>query len=150
VIELTETQILVQVVVDPSPAALFAVLADPRRHPAVDGSGTVRAALSDAPVTDAGQVFTMAMHSAGRGDYVTDNHVLIFDKDHLLVWASGDQGEQPTGVRWSWQLEPAAGGRTTVVHTYDWSQVEDQSGFPRVPAEAMRRTITRLVEAATG
>ncbi len=145
---MTETQILVQVVVDLPPAALFAVLSAPDRHPEIDGSGTVRAAVAAQEIADAGQVFTMEMRDGSRGDYRTDNHVLIFDKDHLLVWASGDEGQSPTGVRWSWQLEPAAGGRTTVVHTYDWSQVEDPSGFPRVPAEALRRSVSRLVAAA--
>ena len=147
---MTETQILVQVVVDVPARALFAVLSDPDRHAEIDGSGTVRAAVNPQLLTDAGQIFTMEMRNAVRGDYRTDNHVLIFDQDHLLTWASGDHGESPTGVRWSWQLEPAAGGRTTVVHTYDWSQVEDQAGYPRVPADALRRTISRLVAAATG
>ena len=38
---------------------VFAVLADPTTHPAIDGTGWVREAVDPAPLTAAGQVFRM-------------------------------------------------------------------------------------------
>lgn len=40
--------------------AVFAVLADPVSHPAIDGTGSVRA-LDTAPLTGSGQMFRMAI-----------------------------------------------------------------------------------------
>jgi uncharacterized protein YndB with AHSA1/START domain len=155
VIEQTETQILVQVVVDVPAANLFALLADPRRHAEIDGSGLVMGDVAARPITAVGQVFTMAMSDPSRGDYRTDNEVLAFEPDRLIAWSTADAGQPPAGVRWRWQLDPAGPGRTTVVHTYDWTNVTDPEllaagSFPRVPAVAMRHSIRRLVALARG
>lgn len=60
--ERTDTAITVRVVADVPAAALWEVLADPRRHPELDGSGMVRAAAGTTPITAVGDVFTTAMH----------------------------------------------------------------------------------------
>ena len=143
-------------------AALFAVLRDPRRHPELDGSATVRAAADAAPLTRVGQVFTMAMHLDLLGDYRTENHVLALEEDRLLAWTTATVGQPPAGVRWSWELHSATGGTggtggtagaTTVTHTYDWSGVTDPAvlarvTFPRIPADALEDSVRRLVAAA--
>ena len=41
--------------------AVFAVLADPVTHPAIDGTGWVSKALDTTPLTGSGQMFRMAM-----------------------------------------------------------------------------------------
>jgi hypothetical protein len=41
--------------------AIFAVLADPAKHAAIDGTGWVGEPLDRQPLTAAGQVFRMAM-----------------------------------------------------------------------------------------
>jgi len=41
------------------PRDIFRVLADPRRHLEIDGSGMLRGAVSGAAVTGVGDVFTM-------------------------------------------------------------------------------------------
>ena len=48
--------------------AISAVLADPARHAAIDGTGGVRESLDNKPLTAAGQVFRMAMYHAGHPD----------------------------------------------------------------------------------
>lgn len=154
-IEQTETQILVQVVVDVPAKAMFAVLGDPARHSEIDGSGMLRGAVDAEPIAEVGQVFTMQMHDPARGDYRTVNEVLTFEPDRVIAWATADEGEPPTGVRWRWQLTPNDRGRTTVVHTYDWTNVSEsdtaaRAALPRVPAHALRRSITLLVAAAGG
>ncbi|GAB2928453.1 SRPBCC family protein [Rhodococcus aerolatus] len=145
--------IVVRATTDVPAPALFALLADPRRHPELDGSGMVRAAPDAQPITAVGQVFTMAMHYSSLGDYRTENHVLAVQPDHLLAWTTANVGQPPAGVRWSWELGRDGAGRTTVTHTYDWSGVTDPAvlarvSFPRVPAEALVESVRRLVAAA--
>ncbi|SDX76817.1 Uncharacterized conserved protein YndB, AHSA1/START domain [Modestobacter sp. DSM 44400] len=152
-IEQSDTMIRVEQTVDVPAGELFAVLADPRRHVQVDGSGMLQADVHASPITGVGQVFTMAMHYPALGDYRTDNHVLEFDEGRRIAWTTAREGQPPAGVRWSWALEPLAGERTTVVHTYDWSQVTDPAvlarvTFPRVSADALTASVARLAAAA--
>jgi uncharacterized protein YndB with AHSA1/START domain len=153
VIEQSDTRIRVEQTVDVPAGALFAVLADPRRHVQVDGSGMLQADVRTSPITGVGQVFTMAMHYPALGDYRTDNHVLEFDAGRRIVWTTAREGQPPAGVRWSWELEPQGEARTTVVHTYDWSRVVDPAvlarvTFPRVSADALTASVARLAAAA--
>jgi uncharacterized protein YndB with AHSA1/START domain len=48
--------------------AVFAVLADPARHAAIDGTGWVREPRDSQRLAAAGQVFRMAMYHAGHPD----------------------------------------------------------------------------------
>jgi hypothetical protein len=43
--------------------AIFAVLADPTTHAAIDGTGWVCNALNSKPLTAAGQIFRMSMYT---------------------------------------------------------------------------------------
>jgi hypothetical protein len=43
-------------------AAIFGVLASPQRHTEFDGSGMLRGAEPEAPITGVGDTFTMRMH----------------------------------------------------------------------------------------
>lgn len=152
-IERSDTRIRVRQTVDVPAPALFAVLADPRRHVQVDGSGMLQADVDTQPITGVGQVFTMAMRHPSLGDYRTDNHVLEFEAGRRIVWTTANEGRPPSGVRWSWELEPQGERRTTVVHTYDWSEVTDPAvlarvSFPRVSAEALTESVARLATAA--
>jgi hypothetical protein len=62
-------------------ARVFAVLADPATHAAIDGTGWVQEAVDRAPLTEVGQVFEMDMYRAGHpdGDYQTANKVQVLD-----------------------------------------------------------------------
>lgn len=153
VVEQSQHRIAVRATVAASAADLFAVLADPRRHLEIDGSGMLRPGADSRPVTGTGQVFTMEMHYPSLGDYRTENHVVDFQPDRSIAWMTAREGQVPAGVRWSWELEPLDDGRTAVVHTYDWSQVTDPAvlarvSFPRVSGEAMLDTVRRLAQAA--
>ena len=133
--------------------SLFAVLGDPRRHVEIDGSGMLQADVHAEPVTGVGQVFTMQMHYPSLGDYRTDNHIVQFEPGRVIAWATAREGLKPAGVVWSWRLSPSAGGRTQIVHTYDWSEVTDPEvlarvTFPRVSGEELRQTMHRLITAA--
>ncbi|MGP3936978.1 hypothetical protein [Nonomuraea sp. KM88] len=45
-------------------ARVFAVLADPASHAAIDGTGWVHEAVNQAPLAEVGQIFRMDMHHA--------------------------------------------------------------------------------------
>jgi hypothetical protein len=113
-----------------APAAdLFAVLADPARHPAIDGSGMLREAGGTALISGVGDVFSMSMHNAEMGDYEMSNLVVEFEQDRRIGWEPelkaatrpedqdgiGDHG----GHRWSFELTPVAPDVTVVTEIYD-------------------------------
>jgi hypothetical protein len=152
-IEQSQTRIVVRSTVDVPSRDLFAVLADPRRHVDVDGSGMLRAGADSRPITGNGQVFTMEMHYPSLGDYRTENHVVDFSDGRSIAWLTARVGQPPAGVRWSWSLDPVDDRRTEIVHSYDWSQVTDPAvlarvSFPRVSGEAMQESVRRLADAA--
>ncbi|NIZ90210.1 SRPBCC family protein [Kineococcus rubinsiae] len=156
----TESRIVVEREVAADAATVFGLLADPRRHPEIDGSGTVRVAEETRPIAGAGQSFVMDMDLTAVGhpelsDYQTENHVVEFAPGERLAWATARRGQTPPGVRWSWSLHPAGPGRTRVVHTYDWSAVTDPAvlariSFPRIPADRLAETLVRLAAAVEG
>src|SRR5579863_8839982 len=53
---------------------IFELLADPRRHTELDGSGMLRGAVSDETITRVGDAFEMRMHLDEIGDYVMRNY----------------------------------------------------------------------------
>jgi len=153
VIRQSETQIVVEQTVDAGAPELFAVLADPRRHIEIDGSGTLRPTSGTSVITGVGQVFTMAMTYPSLGEYRTDNLVVEFERDRRLTWATSRTGLPPAGVWWTWVLTPGPDGRTTVTHIYDWSRVVDPAvlarvSFPRVSADQLEATVEALARAA--
>lgn len=104
-----EPRIVVEREVNADPASVFALLSDPRRHPEIDGSGTVRAAEGTEPITGTGQSFVMDMDLTAVGhpelsDYQTENHVVDFAADERIAWATARRGQTPPGVRWSYLL----------------------------------------------
>lgn len=83
-------------------ARVFAVLADPTSHASIDGTGWVRQAVDQAPLTEVGQVFRMAMYHADHpdGDYKVANQVQVFDPPRAIGWMTGGgEGRRSPGVR---------------------------------------------------
>ena len=110
-----------------APAALiFKIRANPQRHMDFDGSGMLRGAVLDRPISDVGDTFTMKMHRLGD-DYLMLNYVVEFEPDRRIFWepAPGDpsraEGDDPSkvgipaGYRWGYILTPD-GDDATVVH----------------------------------
>lgn len=146
--EQTDTSIVIDDVLDATPARLFELLADPVNHQDIDGSGMVRAATGSTPVTSVGQTFVMDMHLPGR-EYQMENHITAFEPDRLIEWKPARVGAEPVGMLWRWELEPVGEDKTRVIHTYDWSAVTDPAvlervTFPRVPAVDLERSVRRL------
>jgi hypothetical protein len=121
-----------------APAGLiFQILANPQRHMDFDGSGMLRGALLDQPISKVGDTFTMKMHRLGD-DYLMLNHVVEFEKDRRIFWepAPGDSSRAegndpanigiPAGYRWGYILTPGDGDSTEVTEVFDSRPVSDE------------------------
>jgi len=98
-------------------AVIFRILADPRRHTELDGSGMLRGAVSDGVVSAVGDVFVMAMYYAPHGDYEMNNHVVEYEVNRRIGWepeagrghpdtAPGSTAQARWGHRWTYELSP--------------------------------------------
>jgi hypothetical protein len=91
---------------------IFRILADPGRHPDLDGSGMLRGGISDAVVSGVGDVFVMRMHYERYGDYEMNNQVVeyepvvteIFDGSRM---PEDKRAEVDSGRAW-WQPQMAS------------------------------------------
>ena len=149
---MSDTQISVRATLDAPVERVFALLADPDRHPDLDGSGTVIASHTHLAITELGDVFVMEMEREGTGRYTVENHVVEYETDRLLGWAPAKPGATPSGHVWRFELtaEGPEGYLTGVVHTHDWSAVTDPEMLARMPgasAEQMQETLAHLAEA---
>ncbi|MEN3222892.1 SRPBCC family protein [Mycolicibacterium porcinum] len=109
--------------------AVFAVLADPTTHQAIDGTGWVRESLDGKQLTELGQIFRMAMYHDNYGGmhYEMANRVEVFDPPHAIAWLPG-QGDDDAhlefgGWVWRYDLKPIGDDQTEVTLSYDWSAV---------------------------
>jgi uncharacterized protein YndB with AHSA1/START domain len=146
----SDTQISVTATLDAPVERVFALLADPDRHPDLDGSGTVRASHTHLAITEVGDVFVMDMDNPTRGHYRVENHVVRYEPDHALAWAPARPGQPPSGHVWGWVLEPDSDDRTLVTHYHDWSALTEPEILARVrevTPEQMEATIRKLAEA---
>ncbi|GAB3966416.1 SRPBCC family protein [Actinoallomurus acanthiterrae] len=139
-------------------ARVFAVLADPTAHSAIDGTGWVREPADRAPLTEVGQIFRMGMYHANHpnGDYRMANKVQVFDPPRAIGWLPGtekDDGQLDFGG-WTWRYDLAALGpsETEVTLTYDWSAVpqfiREFLQFPPFGPEHLTNSLHHLAELA--
>lgn len=93
--------------------AIFDLLADPRRHHEIDGSGSVRSARTSAPVRlSLGAKFSMDMRIVLP--YRMTNTVVEFEEGRRIGW------RHVGGHVWRYVLTPADGG-TLVREEFDYS-----------------------------
>jgi len=140
---------------------IFQVLANPARHPDLDGSGSLRGAVSTTMISGIGDVFVMKMYFAHLGDYEMNNHVVEYEQDRRIAWepeagrghpATASDSSDPArwGQRWSYQLTPDGPDATVVTEIYDCSRApeEERAGMDngKVWIESMAKTLERLDE----
>lgn len=128
------------VVVDAPADQVFALLADPRRHPDFDGSGTVKGQLKAPATLSQGARFGMSMRVGVP--YTITNEVVEFEQDRLIAWRHFGHHV------WRYRLAPVDGG-TEVTETFDWSTARsprfiELMGYPKKNAESMEKTLQRL------
>jgi len=141
--------------IEAAPEAVFALLADPTTHAAVDGTGWVTASAGGGPITGVGQVFRMAMYHPGHpnGSYETANLVEVYDEPRAIAWKTGTEetGELTFGGWfWRYDLEPVGPSATKVTLTYDWSdvgpEVREYLTFPPFPDDHLANSLDHLAE----
>jgi hypothetical protein len=132
-------------------SAVFAILADPRRHTEIDGTGMLRGAVTQAPVTGVGDVFVLNMYFHEFGDYQMASVVVEFEPGRRITWEPHrhDIEEPVWHHRWGYVLDPD-GGDTVVTEVFDCSRAPQdaregmQGGQIWVPG--MTKTLERLGE----
>jgi uncharacterized protein YndB with AHSA1/START domain len=143
-------------VIDAPAAAVFAVLADPAQHAAIDGTGWVCETVDPEPLSAVGQIFRMAMYHPNHpdGNYEIANRVEAFDPPSVISWKPGyraDDGSLAFGG-WTWRYDLTTSGpsQATVTLTYDWSAVSDpvreHIGFPPFPPEHLDNSLAHLAD----
>ena len=134
--------------VDAPPAVVFAILADPRQHQRIDGSGSVRGHVRGPDRLAArGDTFGMDMKLFGL-PYKIRNTVVELEPDRRIAWRHFG------GHRWRYVLEPHGGG-TRVTESFDYSRygllprlLVELAGFPERNRAGIAGTLVKLKQAA--
>jgi uncharacterized protein YndB with AHSA1/START domain len=127
--------------VDADAATVFELIADPAQQPRWDGNDNLAEAEPGQRVHATGDVFLMRNRS-GR---VRANHVVEFEEGRRIAWLPAPVDEDPPGHLWRWELEPLAGDRTLVTHTYDWTALADgDSRLERARATTADRLLASI------
>jgi len=96
-----------------APGLIFEILADPRQHSKIDGSGSVKAAKVSAPSRlSKGSKFTMDMKILIP--YKMTNTVVEFEENRRIAW------QHFGGHIWRYILQPVDGG-TKVTEQFDYN-----------------------------
>jgi uncharacterized protein YndB with AHSA1/START domain len=133
------------VVVPVPPEEVFELLADPRKHAELDGSGTVKSALKAPPRLSQGATFGMRMRFGVP--YIISNELVEFEEGRRIAWRHIGHHV------WRYELEPVDGG-TRVTETFDWAnarspKVLELLGYPARNARAIEQTLDRLADRFT-
>ena len=100
-----------------APAAeLFALVADPRRHGELDGSGTVGETVRAPQRLTEDARFSVMMKQYGVPYRIT-SRVTEVAEGRVVEW------RHPFGHRWRWEFTPLPGASTRVTETFDYSRV---------------------------
>jgi hypothetical protein len=130
-----------------APAAeLFAIVADPRRHNEIDGSGTVNDNIKAPAKLVAGAKFSTKMKMKGVPYWIVST-VTALKPDELVEW------RHPFGHHWRWQFEAISPTVTRVTETFDYRNTGslkdglryyERTGFVKANAEGIEATLTKL------
>lgn len=131
------------------PGVVFSILADPRQHQRIDGSGSVRGMVTGPDRLRAtGDRFGVAMRLFGV-PYRISNTVVELEPDRRIAW------RHVGAHRWRYELRPTAERRTVVTETWDASRYRPAAfrllalaGFPARNRRGIAATLERLKAAA--
>ena len=122
---------------------IFNLLADPRRHSEIDGSGSVQAAQINAPERlTLNARFGMKMRIAVP--YKIENTVVEFEEGKTIAW------RHMGGHIWRYLLEPVEGG-TKVTEQFDWNKARSPLllqiiNAPKNNGKSIQKTLENLVK----
>lgn len=126
--------------------AIFDVIADPAKHPLIDGSGTVQQAREGGPERlEKGATFGMDMKVGAA--YKITNTVVEFEEGERIAWRHFH------GHRWRYEFADVEGG-TEVTETFDWSRAKsplalELARYPKRNLKGMEATLERLEQLMT-
>jgi Polyketide cyclase / dehydrase and lipid transport len=130
-----------------APAAeLFAIVADPRRHHELDGSGTVGDNIRAPEQLQLGSRFSTKMRMYGLPYRITST-VTALKPERLIEW------RHPFGHRWRWEFEAISPTSTRVTETFDYRDAGpiknnlkyyERTGFVKRDAVGIEATLRRL------
>lgn len=127
---------------------LFAIVADPRRHQELDGSGTVRGNISGPERLSEGARFGTKM-TMFKVPYRITSTVTALEPDQLVEW------RHPMGHRWRWEFAAIGPATTLVTETFDYrgtGPIRDRikwyelTGFDKRNAAGIETTLRRLCD----
>lgn len=130
------------------PSAIFAVLADPAGHVAIDASGMLMSAEGD-PASAVDDRFLVHMdrdslRDFDLGEYEVTVVITVFDQDREIAWTIDGAMQPPIGHVYGYRLEPIDGG-TRVTSYYDWSNIHEAyreaNIFPVISEHNLRATL---------
>ena len=128
----------------PAPAQMiFDLLADPRRHNEIDGSGSVQSAQINAPERLSLNA-TFGMQMKIGLSYKITNTVVEFEEGKTIAWRHFG------GHIWRYILEPVDGG-TKVTEQFDWNKSKSPlilklRKSPQDNAKSIEKTLENLVK----
>jgi uncharacterized protein YndB with AHSA1/START domain len=136
------------ITIDAPPDTVFAILADPRQHARIDGSGSVQEVTEGPERLHLDSRFGMGMKLFGL-PYKISNRVVEFDEGRRIAW-------RHIGLhRWRYELAPTTSGGTHVTETWDPSYYPLGSGhfltllgFPERNRGGIEATLPKLKAAA--
>ena len=130
-----------------APAAeLFAIVADPRRHHELDGSGTVGRNIRAPRRLVPGARFTTKMRMFGAPYRITST-IAAMKPDELIEW------RHPVGHHWRWEFAAITPTVTRVTETFDYRDTGllkdrlkyyERTGFAKRNAAGIEATLTKL------
>jgi uncharacterized protein YndB with AHSA1/START domain len=143
-----DKQVSARTTIDAPPHVVFAILADPRQHPRIDGSGSVQQVTTGPERLSKGATFGADMRLFGV-PYKISNRVVEFEEDRRIAWRHFG------GHRWRYELQPTDDGGTQVTETFDYSRYGVAAttairalGFPERNRRGIEETLVRLKAAA--
>jgi hypothetical protein len=138
----------VQRAIAADPAAIFAVVSDPKGHVAIDASGMLMSSSGE-PAAAVGDTFVIHMDREALNDYPLGLYdvtieIVTYKQDEEIAWTILGQMRPQIGHVYGYTLEPIEGG-TMVTSYYDWSNIEaswrQANIFPIIPESALRATL---------
>ena len=123
-----------------TPEAILDVLADPAKHPIIDGSGSLKKVKGNPGRLELGSRFSMGMKIIFN--YSIKNTVVEFEEGRRIGWRHFGRHI------WRYTLEPVEGG-TEVTETFDWAPaistgMIERQGYPTKHPIDMAKTLERL------
>ncbi len=145
----TDDQIVSESITIDAPAhVVFDIVADPRQHSRIDGSGSVKGVTIGPERLSKGAQFGAKMKMFGMPYRIT-NKVVEFDADKRIAWRHFG------GHRWRYELEAVGDSQTLVTESFDYSRYSGLAAkgiktakFPARNRQGIKDTLVKLKAAA--